>query len=259
MSKSIILVVAGAALIGGWLLWRQSTEQTAAVTPAPLKPVVATEQTSARTVAEVAQRARQNSVSSADLERAAYEQWALSVVDWLVLRGDAESLAAAASLLYSLEAKREEVSGNSPGMKRMAELPQRAAALAPSNAPIQWLAMSLCRQTQTCDPSYEAALRAIDPKNALGWLVRRGRPRSKAIGLRCNWHCKIWRKPNTLIFIQDNLPVRWRGRSTQPECHVHRAMVTATRCCDLYSPLRTVRCLRWVQLLRLARRPIGQR
>ncbi|HYM35363.1 MAG TPA: hypothetical protein VET48_08210, partial [Steroidobacteraceae bacterium] len=94
-----------------------------------------------------------------------YNEWLKRIVDELATRDDPNSLVAAA-LLYTADGPLDKTNFRQHLLKYL----QRAAALAPRDASIQALTSMACETTPGCNPSpYEKTLRAIDPKNALGW------------------------------------------------------------------------------------------
>jgi len=89
-----------------------------------------------------------------------------TLVNWLELRDDADSLVAAAVLSLGGDVTAQ----TEPRKHRARALLRQAIALSPADASIRWLAISVCDERHSCDSSEdERALRSIDPKNAVGW------------------------------------------------------------------------------------------
>jgi len=106
-----------------------------------------------------------------DSDRSAADR--VGVVERLIAKGSADSLAAAATLK---QFGAEEDSG-------AYALAARAVALAPTRADLAWLAIRLCNSASDCDLAQpEQHLRSIDPKNGIGLMgeLRRAQMKNDA-------------------------------------------------------------------------------
>ena len=105
-----------------------------------------------------------------------HADWVRAVTEWLIERGDAESLSTAALLMHANTTVFTDSSEKRTAYRaRLLNLVDRAATQAPTNAAVQMLALSFCldslSRTTGCDPSkYDTALRLVDPSNSLSWL-----------------------------------------------------------------------------------------
>ena len=115
-------------------------------------------------------------MSQRQLETGEQRRWVRDIVDWLVARGDAASLAAAALTMRANAAHfMEDSASRGAYRERYLALARKAAQSAPDDVRIQMLTVALCQdlaaQSVACDPApFEAALRAAAPTNAVSWL-----------------------------------------------------------------------------------------
>jgi hypothetical protein len=102
--------------------------------------------------------------SETNAERA----WKAEAVKILSARGDANSLAAAAALSFELFSTKIKGSKLTSGP---ADLAARASELAPQQAAIAWLRLSLCTESSHCDMREVATvMRWVDAENGAAWL-----------------------------------------------------------------------------------------
>jgi hypothetical protein len=98
-----------------------------------------------------------------------YQVWRSAAVRALESRGDADALAAAATLAFVGDHKPRP--DPSKGDSQALELALQASTLAPDSQAIGWIRMRLCTLTPGCDVRDAAtALRWLDPDNAAAWL-----------------------------------------------------------------------------------------
>jgi len=116
------------------------------------------------------QRGAERSTNAANVvtgDEAAYLSWKERVVETLIRRNDADSLTAAALMLYSLRNPPDKRS-----LPQIIDLLSRASSLTPRDASIRSLLIAFCNVQSECDSApHEDALRDLEPNNAVGWLV----------------------------------------------------------------------------------------
>jgi hypothetical protein len=162
-------VALAVVLGGGFLIIRGGTEKSdSPVSPAKVAstrtPLVRQDTQSTPESA-----LQQESSDEIDPLNAVYDEWMRKIVAELASRKDANSLLAAALLLPTIRNSGDVKEVRLP-RERALQLLKEAAALAPNDPAVQSLTLLICETTPGCDPSaYEKTLRAIDPKNALGW------------------------------------------------------------------------------------------
>jgi hypothetical protein len=105
-----------------------------------------------------------------------FASWAKSVSDWLIRRGDAQSLVAAAEILRVSEPENAFTTSEASGrFKQRITLLEKAAQLEPDNALIQWHALSMCERATDyqllCNSDrFVERLQRADPKNGYASL-----------------------------------------------------------------------------------------
>jgi hypothetical protein len=100
---------------------------------------------------------------------AKYPAWRAAAAQALVGRGDAESLAAAAALIFVASTDKARLDAGSG--RTAVDLAERASALDPQDPGIAWLRLQLCAGTPGCDIRDAATtLRWIDADNGAVWL-----------------------------------------------------------------------------------------
>jgi hypothetical protein len=107
---------------------------------------------------------RPNSRSEAEK----YRTWRTKAARTLITRADANSLATAAALTFVGSSLKADPSKLGPAAL---DLAARASELAPQNAGIGWLRLSLCADTPACDiRDVATVMRWVDADNGAAWL-----------------------------------------------------------------------------------------
>jgi hypothetical protein len=100
-----------------------------------------------------------------------YQVWRTEAVRVLSSRADANSLATAAALSFSIGHSAPSTA-STPTASTALQLIARAGDLEPQNAAIAWLRVQLCAATSNCDTRDAATvLRWIDPDNSAAWMA----------------------------------------------------------------------------------------
>ncbi len=100
-------------------------------------------------------------------EAGQYRAWRKKAVEVLTAQADANSLATAAALSFVGSGPRGESTRSAAAL----DLAAHASELAPQNAGIGWLRLSLCAETSDCDiRDVATVMRWVDADNGAAWL-----------------------------------------------------------------------------------------